>query len=97
MRDIVIGSITNYRFEDIKPYINSLDRCGFDGLKVMVCFNIGIDVIEELVKRGYSILTFAEKDGMFVYNEGKPFNVVIASILPLFIFTFIFSILLSYF
>ena len=77
MRDIVIGSITNYRFEDIKPYINSLDRCGFDGLKVMVCFNIGIDVIEELVKRNYSIITFKQDGNRFVYNEGKPFNIVV--------------------
>jgi hypothetical protein len=32
MKDIVVGCITGYDFEKIKPWVNSLDRSGFDGL-----------------------------------------------------------------
>jgi hypothetical protein len=35
MKDIVVGCITGYDFEKIKPWVNSLDRCGFDGVKAM--------------------------------------------------------------
>ena len=48
MRDIVIGCITNYNYDKIKTWVNSLDQSGFDGLKVMLCYNIDYDVAEEL-------------------------------------------------
>ena len=51
MKDIVIGCITGYDFEKIKPWVNSLDRCGFDGVKAMVCYNVSYETVEELVKR----------------------------------------------
>ena len=37
MKDIVIGAITNYTFDKISPWVNSLDRCGFDGIKILLC------------------------------------------------------------
>lgn len=58
MKDIVIGCITNYSFDKIKHWVNSLDRSGFDGLKVMICYNVSFDVTEELSKRGYTIFAF---------------------------------------
>lgn len=58
MKDVVVGCITNYNFEKIKYWVNSLDTCGFTGDKVMVCYNIGYDVAEELTKRNYKVLAF---------------------------------------
>ena len=29
MKDVVIGCITNYTFENIKLFVNSIDRSGF--------------------------------------------------------------------
>ena len=51
MKDLVIGCITGYDFDKIKPWVNSLDRCGFTGTKAMICYNVGYDTLEELVKR----------------------------------------------
>ena len=62
MKDVVIGCITNYDFDKIKYWVNSLDRSGFDGLKIMICYNIPYDVAEELAKRNYTIFAFNRDD-----------------------------------
>ena len=46
MKDIVVGCITGYDFDKIKPWVNSLDRCGFDGTKAMVCYDVDYDTVE---------------------------------------------------
>lgn len=76
MKDIVIGCITNYSFDKIKHWVNSLDRSGFDGLKIMICYNIDYDVAEELSKRGYTIFAFGRDDEKkrLVYDK-ENFNI----------------------
>ena len=76
MKDIVIGCITGYSFDKIKPWVNSLDRSGFDGLKIVLCYNIDFDVAEELTKRGYTIFAFERDDEnrKLVYNK-ENFNI----------------------
>ena len=56
MRDIVIGAITNYNFDDIRPWVNSLDRSGFVGEKIMLCYKIDMDTKNELHARGYNVI-----------------------------------------
>jgi hypothetical protein len=51
MKDVVVGFITGYDFDKIKPWVNSLDRCGFTGQKAMIVYNVSYDVVDELVKR----------------------------------------------
>jgi len=76
MKDIVIGCITGYSFDKIEPWVNSLDRSGFDGLKIVLCYNIDFDVAEELTKRGYTIFAFERDDEnrKLVYNK-ENFNI----------------------
>jgi hypothetical protein len=62
MKDIVIGAINGYGWDKIKYWVNSLDTCGFTGTKIMVCYNIDYDVVEELVKRDYSVFAFGRDD-----------------------------------
>lgn len=85
-KDIVIGAVTNYSFDMIKPWVNSLDRSGFDGVKMMLCYNVSYDLVEELVKRGYTIMTFGrdEENRKFVY---KPeFSIVVERFLHMWYF-----------
>ena len=86
MKDIVIGAITGYSFDKIKPWVNSLDQSGFDGVKAMLCYNIDYDVAEELVKRNYTILTFGrnEQERKFEYN--REFSIVVERFLHLWYF-----------
>lgn len=76
MRDVVVGCITNYNFEQIKHWVNSLDRSGFSGLKIMVCYNIPFGVAEELTKRNYTILAFGKNDEkQSLHFSDEPFNI----------------------
>lgn len=62
MKDMVIGAITNYDFDKIKSWVNSLDQSGFTGDKILLCYNISYDVAEELTKRNYTIFAFKRND-----------------------------------
>jgi len=87
MRDVIVGCITNYNFDQIRPWVNSLDKSGFTGLKVMLCYNIGYDVVSELTNRNYSILAFGkddEKKSLFYSND--PFNICLERFFHLWFF-----------
>lgn len=53
MKDLVISAIANYLPEKIKIYVESLNDCGFDGDKVMICYNIPKETIEYLTEKGW--------------------------------------------
>ena len=86
MKDIVVGCITGYTFDKIKPWVNSLDRCGFDGVKAMICYNIDYETVEELVKRNYTVLAFGKNDNLkkFAYKEN--FSIVVERFLHMWYF-----------
>lgn len=76
MKDVVIGAITNYSFDKIEPWVNSLEKSGFTGDKIMVCYNIDYDTVSELVKRNFIILGFnrdEEKQSLVYHKEN--FNI----------------------
>jgi hypothetical protein len=62
MKDIVIGAVTNYSWDKIKFWVNSLEASGFDGLKVMICYNLDYGVVEELTKRGFTVFGFKQNE-----------------------------------
>lgn len=77
MKDIVIGCITGYTFDKIKAWVNSLDTCGFNGEKVMICYNIDYDVVEELTKRNYTIIAFKRNDELRRFEYKQDFNIML--------------------
>jgi hypothetical protein len=87
MKDIVIGSITNYSFDKIKHWVNSLDRSGFTGQKIMLCYNIDYNVAEELTQRGYSVLALGKDDAnkRFTYKK-ENFNICLERFLHIWYF-----------
>ena len=60
MKDVVIGCITNYTFDSIKLFVNSIDRSGFSGHKVMIVYNVPFSTVEELKKRDWIVVAFNE-------------------------------------
>jgi hypothetical protein len=63
MKDIVIGAITKYDdFKYISCWVNSLDRSGFTGTKILLCYNIPYHIAEELTKRNYTVFAFGKND-----------------------------------
>lgn len=85
-QDMVIGCITGYDFEKIRPWVNSLDRSGFTGVKAMLCYNVSQQTVKELTDRGYQIYAFNrnEQTGDFEYR--KDFSIVVERFLHLWYF-----------
>ena len=78
-KDLVIGFITDYTdYSKIKPYVNSLNRCGFTGDKIMVVYNIGYDIVNQLQQDGFTVIGFERDDAnnKFIYRQ--KFNVVVS-------------------
>lgn len=86
MKDIVVGCITGYTFDKIKPWVNSLDRCGFDGVKAMICYNIDYETVEELVKRNYTVLAFGKNDNLKKFTYKENFSIVVERFLHMWYF-----------
>jgi hypothetical protein len=86
MKDIVIGCITGYDFEKIKPWVNSLDKCGFDGVKAMICYDIDFDTVEELSKRNYTVLAFSRNEEKQRFEFRENFSIVVERFLHLWYF-----------
>ena len=84
-KDVVVGCITNYNFEQIKPWVNSLDRSGFTGDKIMICYNVAIEVANELVSRGYKVFAFEQTDTHLAYTKSN-FNIVVERFLHMWMF-----------
>lgn len=53
MKDLVISAIANYLPEKIKIYVESLNDSGFDGDKIMICYNLPQETIEYLTSKGW--------------------------------------------
>lgn len=77
MKDVVVGSITNYDFDKIKYWVNSLEQSGFSGDKVMICYNVDYDTCEELTKRGFSIFAFKRNDEKRCFEYREQFSIVV--------------------
>jgi hypothetical protein len=77
MKDLVIGAITGYNFDAIRPWVNSLDRSGFAGDKAMICYNVSFETVDELSKRGYKVFGFERNEEERRLEYTKPgFNIV---------------------
>lgn len=86
MKDIVIGCITGYTFDKIKPWVNSLDQSGFDGVKAMVVYNVDYDTVEELVKRQYTVLALGKDDANKRFTYKQDFSIVVERFLHMWYF-----------
>jgi hypothetical protein len=51
--DAVVGCISGLCFEQIAPWVGSLDACGFRGRRVVIHFRVDPQTVAELERRGY--------------------------------------------
>jgi hypothetical protein len=78
MTDIIVGCITGYTFDKISTWVNSIEKSGFKGLKAMICYNVGYDVVNQLSERGFKVFGFIKNDqeGRLEYQD-KNFNICV--------------------
>tara|TARA_B100000029_G_scaffold516360_1_gene629089 strand:+ start:246 stop:1043 length:798 start_codon:yes stop_codon:yes gene_type:complete len=51
----ILGCITKYRPEDIRPYVESIHQSGFKGRKVMMVYDIPQETIDYLKSKGWEL------------------------------------------
>jgi hypothetical protein len=51
--DAVVGCISGLSFEQIAPWVGSLEACGFRGRQIMIHFRSDPQIVTELKQRGY--------------------------------------------
>ena len=56
MQDMIISAISDYKKDNIKYWVNSINRSGFTGRKVMVVHNILDETLQYLDSEGFEIL-----------------------------------------
>lgn len=61
-KDVVIGCISGYEFDQVKNWVNSLNRCGFEGDKVMIVYNGSKELVDELEENDIIVPQFHTDD-----------------------------------
>ena len=51
MQDMIISAISDYKKDNLKYWVNSINRCGFTGRKVIVVHNILDETLEYRLRR----------------------------------------------
>lgn len=74
-KDIIIGGASNYSWDQLKYWVNSIAKSGFTGDVVLVATNISKETIDKLTQRGVKLALYGdkEKDGGFkAHSNGAP-------------------------
>ncbi len=69
-QDLIIGCSTNYTWDTIKYWVNSVNKCGFTGDKVLIMMNADKATMDKVVEAGFSVIGFnQDEDGNLVYES----------------------------
>jgi len=72
-KDLILGVVDNYTWEQIKYWANSIDRSGFTGHKVLLVYNMDADTVKKLTDEKFMIVgaaPFDEEKGFKYDNSG---------------------------
>ena len=74
MKDLIIGGASNYDWDKLKYWVNSINRSGFSGDVILVCTNIDHKTIEKLSENGVVVSLYGDVD-----NDGNVKSETIAA------------------
>lgn len=77
MTDIIIGSYTNYNWDQIKTWVKSIDQSGFTGDKAMIVFNSDYDTVQMLLDHNFNIFAFNRDDNKRQFFYPGQFSIVV--------------------
>ena len=75
IKDLIIGGASNYSWQELKYWINSIKKSGFQGDVVLVATNISAETITTLTNKGVILSIYGEKqpDGSYkAHSNGVP-------------------------
>ena len=58
MNNLMIGAFTGYEWEQIAPWVKSVNDCGFQGDKVMIVFNASYATVTQLIEHDFKPINF---------------------------------------
>jgi len=65
-KDLVIGAFNNFEFEVLKPWIYSLNECGFTGDKILIAIDVNKETIDKIEAAGIQVLS-AKNMGIMIH------------------------------
>ncbi len=76
MKDLIIGTSTNYDWSKLKYWVNSINTSGFEGDKVLVLLNCDKETVKKVIDAGF-IVVAGQKDseGNLVHQSAIPVHV----------------------
>ncbi len=76
MKDLIIGTSTNYDWSKLKYWVNSINASGFEGDKVLVLLNCDKETVKKVIDAGF-IVVAGQKDseGNLVHQSAIPVHV----------------------
>lgn len=77
MSDIIIGTYTNYNWDQIKCWATSIEKSGFKGDKAMIVFNSDFETVQKLLDRDFLIYAFNRDDSKQRFFYPGDFSVVV--------------------
>jgi hypothetical protein len=70
MKDLIIGCSTNYDWSKLKYWVNSINKSGFEGDKVLILMNCDKDTVQKVSDAGFSVIAFQQDDkGNLTYQS----------------------------
>ena len=76
MRDLIVGCATNYDWSKLKYWVNSINRSGFEGDKVLILMNCDKDTVKKISDSGFSIIAFnQDSNGNLKYESSMMVHV----------------------
>jgi hypothetical protein len=74
MKDLIIGGTANYDWSVLKYWVNSINKSGFTGDKVLIAMSCDAKTVEKLREAGVIVIGFQQdEEGNLTYpNTGRP-------------------------
>ena len=73
MKDLIIGCSTNYDWPKLKYWVNSINKSGFEGDKVLILMNCDKDTVLKVTQAGFKVVGFKQdEESNLVYSSNMP-------------------------
>ena len=78
MKDLIIGAVTDYNYDQIKPWFNSIKKSGYKGDIGLLAYNMKIDTLNTLKEEGLTYIfgMKTDDDGNIIYDRPN-FNICV--------------------
>ena len=72
MKDLIIGCSTGYNWNTLKYWVNSINKTGFEGDKVLILMNCDLETATKVNNAGFKVIGFnQDTNGNLIYQHGK--------------------------